>query len=107
MPEIVAVSPTQNLISALWLRNQPQTLDRLALLDRAAAAASSDALTPVLRAEAIAVAHKFAGSLGMFGFHDGTRLARELELQLESPAFEPDLIAGLTGQLRAILIPRL
>jgi HPt (histidine-containing phosphotransfer) domain-containing protein len=75
-------SSTQNLIANLWLRNRPQTLARLALLDRAAAAAAAHSLTPELRGEATSVAHKFAGSLGMFGFHDGTRLARELELHL-------------------------
>ena len=95
MPEQAA----QKAISDLWQRNRPQTLDRLALLDRAAAGP----LTPALRAEAIAVAHKLAGSLGMFGFHDGTRLARDLEIHLEAPAPEPAILTMLASQLRQTL----
>ncbi len=93
--------PMQGAISALWQRNQPQMLARLALLDRAAAGT----LTPALRAEAIAIAHNLSGSLGMFGFHEGTRLARELELHLESPQPYAEVLAELSRQLRLSLFP--
>jgi HPt (histidine-containing phosphotransfer) domain-containing protein len=96
-------SPTQNLIAALWLRNRAQTLERLALLDRAAAAAASHSLTPELLEEATGVAHKLAGSLGMFGFHEGTRLARELEHQFGSGATDHTTLTLLASQLRASL----
>jgi HPt (histidine-containing phosphotransfer) domain-containing protein len=98
-----AVSPTQSLIASLWQRNQPQTQDRLALLDRAAAATASHTLTPELREEATSVAHKLAGSLGMFGFHDGTRIARELELHLGSATPDHATLTLLANQLRASL----
>lgn len=101
MPALFPVS-TQSLIVTLWQRNQPQTLERLALLDRAAASSS---LEPTRRGEAIAIAHKFAGSLGMFGFHEGTRLARELELELESPSPDGMILIRLTVELRASLFP--
>ena|ERR1700679_2598052 len=98
-----AGSSTQRLIANLWQRNQPQTLDRLALLDRAAAAAAAEQLTPELREEATSVAHKLAGSLGMFGFPDGTRLARELELHLGSATLDHATLTLLANQLRASL----
>ena len=86
-------------IAALWQRNQPQTLSRLDLLDQAA----TGPLTPALRGEAIAIAHKFAGSLGMFGFHEGTRIARDLEAHLESPTPDATTLASLTAELRTSL----
>ena len=95
----------QKTIAALWQRNQPLVLERLALLDRAAADAVAGTLTPALREEAASTAHKLAGSLGMFGFHEGTRLARELELQLESPEPNPAIVGTLATQLRHALFP--
>ena len=96
---------TQKLIASLWHRNQPQVLERLALLDRAAAEAATSALSPGLGQEAACIAHKLAGSLGMFGFHEGTRLARELELHLESPAPDPAILQTLSAELRRSLFP--
>ncbi len=102
MPETAGTS-TQKLIAALWQRNQPQVLDRLALLDRAAAAVATGKLTPFLRDEAAGIAHKLAGSLGMFGFHEGTRVARELELRLECSTPDATAIILLTAELRRAL----
>ena len=98
-------STTQEQIAALWQRNQPRILDRLALLDAAAAASSSGALDPALQQEAAGVAHKLAGSLGMFGFHEGTRMARELEQHLGRPAVHAATLAALTAELRQSLFP--
>ena len=98
-------SSTQQQIAALWQRNQPRILDRLALLDAAAAASSSGVLDPALQQEAAGVAHKLAGSLGMFGFHEGTRMARELEQHLEAPAVHPATLTALTAKLRQAIFP--
>ncbi len=97
-------------IAALWQRNQPQIMDRLALLDRAAAAAIAGNLTLELRQEATAIAHKLAGSLGIFGFDEGTAIARRIEQQLEAAAPEsqphdPQLLAARAAQLRQSLFP--
>ena len=96
-----AQAKTQMMIAALWQRSQPQVLERLALLDRAAAGP----LTQTLQQEAAATAHKLAGSLGMFGFHEGTRIARELELQLETDSPETAQLTALTTALREALFP--
>jgi HPt (histidine-containing phosphotransfer) domain-containing protein len=103
-------SSTLQKIAALWQRSQPQILDRLALLDRAAAAAAAGDLTPELRKEATTIAHKLAGSLGVFGFHEGTDIARRIEHQLEadgpaSQPADPELLAGRAAQLRHALFP--
>jgi len=100
-------SAPQKLVAALWQRNQPQVLDRLAVLDRAAAAAVAGTLTPALLGDAAGVAHKLAGSLGMFGFHEGTRIARELDQHLESPILDAATLTTLTTQLRDSLRPPL
>lgn len=94
-------STTQKMIAALWQRNQPQVLRRLALLDQAA----TGPLTATLQQEAAATAHKLAGSLGMFGFHEGTRVARELEQLLETDSPDPTNLKALTTALREALFP--
>jgi len=92
-----AAARTSALLAALWQKNQPLMLERLALLDRVAANP-----TPELRAEAIAIAHKLAGTLGMFGYPEGTALAREIELSLEGSDGD---IAPLVAKLRPLLFP--
>ena len=94
-------SATEKMIAVLWQRNRPQILERLALLDRAAIAP----LTPQLRQESVDTAHKLAGTLGMFGFHEGTRLAREIELQLETAAPDQAHLIALAAELRQVLFP--
>lgn len=75
---------SQQLLASVWQRNLPIIRARLALLSDVAVLADADVLTPIARQEAADVAHKLAGSLGMFGYLSGTEIARELELLLES-----------------------
>jgi HPt (histidine-containing phosphotransfer) domain-containing protein len=97
---------TRALLSRLWQRSLPLLLERLAVLDAAATASRAGTLTPDLRARAIDEAHKLAGSLGMFGYPDGTDLARKIELLLEAPnAPPPNRLTELAAELRAILFP--
>ncbi len=58
--------------------------EHLGVLGSALATLESATLTTPLRSEAAIAAHKLAGSLGMFGYHEGTRLARELEALLDA-----------------------
>ena len=107
MPAPVAspnLSPGQK-IAALWQRNLPQVHDRLTLLDRTAQDAAAGTLAPELLEEATAIAHKFAGSLGMFGFHEGSAIARQIEQQLGGSPVDAALLAERTGQLRQSLFP--
>jgi HPt (histidine-containing phosphotransfer) domain-containing protein len=75
---------TRLLLAELWERNLPLIRDRCAQLEEALAATRANTLTSQMREEAIATAHKLAGSLGMFGYPEGTEHARRIEQQLES-----------------------
>ncbi len=71
-------------IARLWHRFRPMTLERVQVVEEAVLALQREALDPELRARAGREAHKLAGSVGTFGFPEGTRLARELERQFRS-----------------------
>jgi HPt (histidine-containing phosphotransfer) domain-containing protein len=100
-----AEDKTAALLAALWVRNRPTVEERLAVLDRAASGAAAGALSEELRAEAAGNAHKLAGSLGMYGFDEGTRVARELEVLLSGAAPDAVRLIGLIAELRAAIFP--
>ena len=78
--------------------------DRLAALERSAEQAVLGQLTDPARKEASDLAHKFTGSLGMFGFPRGTEIARELEQMLEpASALDPELYRQRCADLRSVL----
>lgn len=88
---------------ALWRRYRPLSLDRLQKLDDVANAATAGALDPDQRIHALYEAHRLAGSVGMFGFADGTRLAREVERILGQPGgLEPPIVARLAELVAAM-----
>jgi HPt (histidine-containing phosphotransfer) domain-containing protein len=79
---------TAQLLAVLWERNLPIVEERLALLDTAVSTLLRTAtLDPQLQIDAANVAHKLAGTLGMFGYPRGTDLARLMEevLELQDP----------------------
>jgi len=95
-----AEDKTAALLAKLWVKIRPIVEERLATLDKAAAAASAGALGGDLRAEAAGNAHKLAGSLGMYGSDEGTRVARELEVLLGEAKPDGARLAALIGELR-------
>ncbi len=78
--------------------------DRIASLETAAEEALNGTLSAARRTEASDIAHKLAGSLGMFGYPAGTEISREMEgmLEAETPV-DPAWFARLTHQLRSVL----
>ncbi len=95
------------LLTSLWERNLPVLHERLDILDRAAAAAASGDLSEADREEALDIAHKLSGSLGMFGYHQSTEIAQQIEQSLKSPT--PAASGNLTTlatTLRQILIDK-
>jgi HPt (histidine-containing phosphotransfer) domain-containing protein len=82
---------TAALLAQLWQKNLPVLAERVAVLRRAQQQIAAGDLTATLRAEALSVAHKMAGSLGMFGLPAATDAARQLEILLG--AGEPDAAA--------------
>ena len=104
VPNPASSTKTVALLASVWQRNLPVLRDRLALLDRAAALAAERMLTAPLRRDAAMTAHKLAGSLGMFGYGEASRVARVLEELLDAPDAPPVAqLLRLTGELRASL----
>jgi len=100
-----AKDKTELLLAALWVKVRPLVEERLTTLDQAAAAASAGTLGDDLRKEAAGSAHKLAGSLGMYGYDEGTRIARELEVLLGGAAPDAALLNGLIAELRGAIAP--
>lgn len=74
-------------VARAWNNHKGTMQERLSLLEAAATALKTGELSPELQYAGRSQAHKLAGSLGCFGFPDGSRLARELEhlLQIDAP----------------------
>ena len=100
-----AKDKTDLLLAKLWLRVRPLVDERLVTLDQAASAAYAGALGEDLRKDAAGSAHKLAGSLGMYGYDEGTRIARELEVLLGAAAPDAARLNGLIAELRGALFP--
>jgi HPt (histidine-containing phosphotransfer) domain-containing protein len=99
-----ATDASRQLLASLWKRGLPRLQERLAELDHAAAAAATGSLKSEARVQAAATAHKLAGSLGMFGYNEGTTLARQIEVALERDGeAEASALATLTVALRLSL----
>jgi HPt (histidine-containing phosphotransfer) domain-containing protein len=92
------------MLAAIWQRHLPVVIARLELLDRAATAKG---LSDELREEAGGAAHKLAGSLGMYGYVEGTRIAREIEVLLLDEDRTRDLsrLGELAAELRQTIFP--
>ncbi len=96
---------TKSLIAGIWRQHHTQVLARLELLECTATAVAAESLTPTLLEEALSISHKLAGSLGMFGFGEGTQLARVLEQQLESALPNAGVMMVTIARLRDVLFP--
>ncbi len=95
LPEKTSKSDTESstqvdiasAVAKAWEAHQDTMRERLSVLEAAVAALDCGQLSPELQHAGRSQAHKLAGSLGCFGFSEGSRLARELEklLQLDVP----------------------
>jgi HPt (histidine-containing phosphotransfer) domain-containing protein len=97
---------TASLLAAIWQRNRALVEERLDLLERAATSAVAGGLIEAQRQEAGGVAHKMAGSLGMYGYVEGTSIARQIELMLLGDG-APDAVrlSALVAELRRVVFP--
>ena len=88
-------------LARLWTRFLPEIENRVGLLETAAAALSVGTLTAEQREAAHDAAHKLAGTLGTFGLHRGTDLARQVELYFagENPSVIPELVTAWIAEL--------
>jgi diguanylate cyclase (GGDEF)-like protein len=76
----------RSALVALWKEHRGTIRERINSIDKAIVSLMQNELTKELREAAARDAHKLSGSLGTFGYSDGTRLARELERQFEGDA---------------------
>ncbi len=84
-------------LTAIWNASLSILLDQVAVIERAVVAGIERRLTADAQEAAGREAHKLAGSLGTFGRHEGSRLARALELALASgEALEAGPALGLS-----------
>jgi HPt (histidine-containing phosphotransfer) domain-containing protein len=86
------------LLAELWQRHLPTLRERLDLLDRTAVEASSGTLAEASRLEALSVAHKLSGNLGMFGHQQGTEIAGAMEQILKAPT--PETLGKLSDMAK-------
>ncbi len=101
--------PMQAALAAIWKKNLPQVRERLTVLQRAAdELATTRTLDTGLRKEATSLAHKMAGSLGMFGLHGGTDAARAIEQLLEQDGLpQPERLQEQVDALAQAIAPHL
>jgi hypothetical protein len=97
-----------DVLAQLWKKNLPTIRERLDLLDRFASAASAGTLDEPTRVEALNISHKLAGSLGMYGYQQGTEVASKMEHILKSPTPKTLVtLRVLAADLRKSLAPGL
>ena len=94
-------------IARAWLTFKDVTLQRLAILENLTTALAEDKVSQELQTEAKSSAHKLAGSLGSFGFPEGSKIAKQIENLLENSLIDradsqqiTKLIASLNNQLQ-------
>ena len=90
-------------INKIWLQFKDLAFERLTQIENIAIALAENRATEELHARAKSAAHKLAGSLGCFGFPEGSKIAKEIELLLGHSL--PDLqdtrrLNSLTKSLR-------
>jgi diguanylate cyclase (GGDEF)-like protein len=93
-------------VAGVWARYRDTILARVDRLDAAAIALLEGRLDDDARRDAEREAHRLAGSVGTFGFAEGSRLAREAEVLLASPRrAQADALrlAGIAVALRDLL----
>ena len=95
-----------DLLSRIWQKSLPMVQDRVARLEACTAALAEGALTPENRTQAADLAHKLAGSLGMFGLPEGTEIARAMEHMLDAEAaIDLARYSAYAARLRALVGP--
>ena len=101
---VTARGNPQQILATVWQRNLPLVRQRVRALRDIDENLQAGALTAGDRIEASEIAHKLAGSLGMFGFPKGSEISRNLEILLDSEApLSPGIVHELTTQLEQVL----
>jgi HPt (histidine-containing phosphotransfer) domain-containing protein len=91
-------------LNRLWAKFLPEMENRVSILEIAALAHAEGCLTREQGEAAHAAAHKLAGTLGTFGLHRGTELARQAEVAFaeENPGSVVEL-SSWVAELRMLI----
>lgn len=82
-PEASVAEQARLAAQTAWEQLNSYTQERLHILDQLVVALQTGSASATLRSEARHAAHKLSGSLGMFGFPEGSQIAQNLEALLE------------------------
>lgn len=103
---VKAVSTPQSTSSRrtqVWQQAKENLNRRVTVVEKATTLLLQDKLSDELRQQAEREAHKLAGSLGMFGSDEGSRIAKEIEPLLECETLKQEQLTQLSqlvNQLR-------
>ncbi|MEA5594053.1 response regulator [Rivularia sp. UHCC 0363] len=101
----VTKAQTLDAIAGVWEKYKGRVSEQVNVLFQAAQALQNgQSLTNELHSQAAAEAHTLAGSLGTFGFANGSKLARKIEnLLKEKQVFDQTQIAQFNDWVKALL----
>ncbi len=88
-------------IAVIWERRRDQVMGRVRVLVRVAESLRESA-TPEVTPEARAEAHRLVGSLGSFGFDEGSGIAAEIEVLLSQESGGPEWIDRVETKVMAL-----
>lgn len=96
---VLTKADMRTAVAQAWEAHQDTLQERLSVLEAAAAAIGVGQLSEDLQQVSRSHAHKLAGSLGCYGFSEGSRIARELESLLDLDASFDDQRAARVSTL--------
>ncbi len=98
MSQLNTQPPKRNAdINQIWLQFKDLAFERLASLEKLGIALAENKVTAELQAQAKSSAHKLAGSLGCFGFPEGSKIAKQFELFMDHNPLKPEDLEQLTN----------
>jgi len=87
-------SAVQAITTRVWQQSAHKLMAQVGEIERAIAALLVNCLTMEQQQQAAQAAHKLAGSLGIFGLHEGSRLAKQIEDWLQPQILLDELQAA-------------
>ncbi len=85
----------------VWAEYRHVIFERMSAIDTAVTGLRGANLTEEVRQRAVLESHRLAGSLGMFGLMEGTRISREIERLLGD---QVSLGAGILQELSTLAV---
>lgn len=101
-PSPTSTQHTITAIAKIWERFKGRVYQQIEGVEEAIIALSTGSLSTELQQQAIQEAHSLAGSLGTFGFPNGSKLARQIEHRFMEPDLQSEAVAHLQPLMRAL-----